>query len=424
MKRSEGGASTPEFVSGSEFNPRLVMLDGLAQARSEMSRIGADDAGISIMGGKSLSANIAVENLRPRAVHILKEEMLAAGGEAATPRSRLVDEEGSTEVLISGTLKQLRRVAKKLRMQPFGLRRLAVELEAVLDSRFRPEARYSTLTVGGHEWDLRDRTYLMGILNVTPDSFYDGGSYGSLEDARRKALEMEEWGADIIDVGGESTRPGSNPVTLQEEVGRTIPLIEDLAGRLEVPLSIDTYKAEVARRALDAGASMVNDVSGLRFDEGLTDLVADRGIPVIIMHMLGRPKVMQENPEYENLMGEIISFFRERADYAVSAGVDPGNIIIDPGIGFGKTLSHNLEIVRRIQELRSLPFPLLVGTSRKSFIGAVLDLPVDERLEGTAATVAFAIARGADMVRVHDVKEMSRVSRMADALVGKGSYMA
>jgi len=241
-----------------------------------------------------------------------------------------------------------------------------------------------------------------------------------MEKARERALEIASQGADIVDIGGESARPGAAPVSVDEETARTAPLIESLAREIGVPISIDTCKAEVAGRALDAGASMVNDISGLRFDAEMIPLLASRDVPVVIMHMQGTPRDMQEKPTYKDVVGEIIEFLRERADEAIRSGVDGDKIFVDPGIGFGKTVEHNLEIVRRLDEFQGLGFPLLLGTSRKSFIGAVLDRPAGERVLGTAATVAFAIARGVDMVRVHDVREMIDVVRMADAVAARG----
>lgn len=241
-----------------------------------------------------------------------------------------------------------------------------------------------------------------------------------MEKARRRALEMREAGVDMIDIGGESTRPGAEPLPLEEELRRTIPLIESLEGEIDVPISIDTYKSEVAGRALDAGASIINDITALRFDEKLAPLAARFGAPVILMHMQGEPRNMQENPRYEDVVGDISRFLRERAAAAVEAGIAPEKLLVDPGIGFGKTVEHNLEILRRIEEFRGLGYPLVLGTSRKRFIGAVLDRPVDQRLLGTAATVAFAVARGVDVVRVHDTEEMLEVVKMADAAAGKG----
>lgn len=261
----------------------------------------------------------------------------------------------------------------------------------------------------------------MGILNVTPDSFSNGGLYFNKEKAIEHALRMEEEGADIIDIGGESTRPGSEPVSVEEEIRRVIPVIEALKKRLRAPISIDTYKAPVARAALFTGASMVNDISGLRFDPEMPELVAEYQVPVVIMHIKGTPKDMQINPTYTALIPEIMDYLKEGIEIAVNAGVSPDKIIIDPGIGFGKTVEHNLEIIKRLSEFTSLGKPILLGPSRKSFIGKILgDLPITERLEGTASAVAIGILNGANIIRVHDVKAMLRVAKIADAI--KGEY--
>jgi dihydropteroate synthase len=266
--------------------------------------------------------------------------------------------------------------------------------------------------------ELGKRTLVMGILNVTPDSFSDGGRFLDRDAAVRHALAMARDGADIIDVGGESTRPGGEPVSVEEEIVRVVPVISELAARIERPISIDTYKSATAAAALDAGASMINDISGMAFDPEMRKLAAARRCPVILMHIKGTPRDMQKNPTYDDVIGEITHYLRQRILEAVQAGVDERMIIIDPGIGFGKAVRHNLEILRRLGELRSLGRPILVGVSRKSTIGQVLGgLPPEERLEGTAAAVAISIAGGASMVRVHDVKEMVRVARMTDAIL-------
>jgi dihydropteroate synthase len=273
------------------------------------------------------------------------------------------------------------------------------------------------LVVGEHILDFSEKTYIMGILNVTPDSFSDGGLYLDRDKAVTRALRMEDEGADIIDVGGESTRPGSEAVPVDEEIKRVVPVIEEVAKRVKVPISIDTYKSRVAELAIQAGASIVNDISGLRFDRRMPDVVARHGVAVVIMHIKGTPKDMQQNPTYTALIPEIIEYLRGGIMIARRAGVAEERIIIDPGIGFGKTVEHNLEIIRRLDEFTGLEKPILIGPSRKSFIGTTLGgLPVTERLEGTAAAVAIGIFNGANIVRVHDVREMARVARMADAI--------
>ncbi|MCK4323913.1 MAG: dihydropteroate synthase [Armatimonadetes bacterium] len=257
----------------------------------------------------------------------------------------------------------------------------------------------------------------MGIINMTPDSFAgDGLLQASTQVALQQAQELVAAGADIIDIGGESTRPGSTTTTPEEELQRVMPALTAIREAVSVPISIDTSKVEVAREALDAGADMINDVYALR-GEGMPALAADAGVPVTIMHMQGNPKDMQKNPTYEDLISEIYDFFAERIEAAVEAGICEQQIIIDPGFGFGKTVDHNLEIVRRLREFRSLGRPILLGPSRKSTIGKVLDRPVDQRLWGTAATCAAAIMNGADIIRVHDVAQMTEVARMTDAIV-------
>lgn len=257
----------------------------------------------------------------------------------------------------------------------------------------------------------------MGILNVTPDSFSDGGRFIRKDVAVNEALKMIDDGADIIDVGGESTRPGAEMVSIKEEIRRVVPVIEEITKRSDTPVSIDTYKARVAAAALSAGASMINDISGLRFDPAMPGLAANSSVPVVIMHIQGTPKSMQRNPHYKALIPEIIDYLREGISIARHAGIPDEKIIIDPGIGFGKTVAHNLEIINRLNEFAGFEKPILLGHSRKSFIGAILgDAPALDRLEGTAAAAAIGILNGADMIRVHDVKTMVRVAKIADAI--------
>jgi dihydropteroate synthase len=264
-------------------------------------------------------------------------------------------------------------------------------------------------------YDLFARTYIMGVLNVTPDSFSDGGMYYDSERAVRRGLEMVEEGADFIDVGGESSRPGTEPISTDEELRRVIPVIERLAKSVDIPISIDTYKSAVAVHGLDAGAAIVNDISGLHFDGELAGVVAKRNASIILMHIKGTPRTMQQNPTYENVIDEICSYLQEGIRSAQEAGIV--QIIVDPGIGFGKTLGHNLTILRKLREFRRFGIPVMVGPSRKSFIGAILDLPVGERVEGTLAALAVAVMNGANVVRVHDVKEMKRAAKVVDALM-------
>jgi dihydropteroate synthase len=262
-----------------------------------------------------------------------------------------------------------------------------------------------------------DPTKIMGILNVTQDSFSDGGLYFDKSAAINRAIQMVEEGADIIDIGGESTRPGSEPVHEEEELRRTIPVIEALVKEISVPISIDTYKSRIANRALEAGASMVNDISGLRFDPKMPEVIAYHKVPVVIMHIKGTPKDMQQNPVYEALIPEIMEYLSEGIQIAAKSGITEDKIIIDPGIGFGKTFEHNLDIINNLRTFTLLGKPILIGPSRKAFIGKILgDVPPADRREGTAAAVAISIFNGANIVRVHDVKEMVHVAKVADAI--------
>lgn len=258
------------------------------------------------------------------------------------------------------------------------------------------------------------RTYIMGILNVTPDSFSDGGRFFAQTDAVLHAFQMIKDKADLIDIGGESTRPGAEPISLDEEMRRVVPVIKKIRQKTKVPVSVDTYNSEVAREALKAGANIVNDITGLHGDSRMADVIAEAGASVVIMHMKGTPKDMQSDPRYDNLVEEIYDSLASAVEMARSRGIT--QIMIDPGIGFGKTADHNLELINRLDEFRAIGVPLLIGVSRKSFIGKILETPVEARLEGTAAAVTASILHGADVVRVHDVREMRRVALVADAI--------
>jgi dihydropteroate synthase len=278
-----------------------------------------------------------------------------------------------------------------------------------------PRPDYTIQYADGGTLELGGKTAVMGVINVTPDSFSDGGRHADSEVAIEAAAAMAGSGADIIDVGGESTRPGAAEVSATEEAARILPVIEGIKSRVGVRISVDTMKAEVARRALDAGADMINDVSGLR-DPGMLPLLVDGNVPVILMHMRGSPRTMQQATNYDDLLGELAAFLRQRAESAVAAGLSDDKIIIDPGVGFGKSVEGNLLILERLEVLQKVGKPILIGASRKSFIGAVLDRPVEERLEGSLAVAAWASASGAHIIRAHDVDATVRVVRMIDAI--------
>ena len=349
-----------------------------------------------------------------RAANLLKQEMLSKGGEAALTHGAADWSVERTDALLMGTLKQYRLLLAKLKLQPFGLARLGQELSALLDAQVPEELR-----LGPHRLPL-SRILVMGILNITPDSFSDGGRYSNVEQALKQGEEMVAQGADIIDVGGESTRPGHEPVSVDEELKRVMPVIERLTAELSVPISIDTNKVPVAAKALSAGVHLVNDVGGLASEDMLPQ-VTRNGAGLVIMH--GLKEHRREAPrDYPDLMGTLNDFLAQRLEQAIAAGVPRESIILDPGLGFGKHGKRNLTILARLGELTGLGQPLLVGSSRKGFIGEVLDVPVEEREEGTAATVALAIANGAHLIRVHNVKSMVRVARMTDAILAEKDH--
>jgi dihydropteroate synthase len=274
-----------------------------------------------------------------------------------------------------------------------------------------------TLNLRGRSFAWGDRTYIMGVLNVTPDSFSDGGKFNTTASALAQVQYLVDAGADIIDIGGQSTRPGAGEISLEEELNRVLPVLQALGANFPVPISVDTTRAAVARAAVKAGADMVNDISGGTFDPQMLSVVAELKVPIALMHSRGTPQTMQQLTEYGDLIGEIYQFLESRIAAASDCGVERSNIIIDPGIGFAKTYKQNLEILRRLSEFRSLGVPILVGPSRKSFIGHILNQPdPQERVWGTAAACSAAIARGADILRVHDVREMHDVCRVADAI--------
>lgn len=282
--------------------------------------------------------------------------------------------------------------------------------------RIREKKEFSPLIIGEKKFDFNRKTYVMGILNITPDSFSDGGSYDGVEDAVKRAHEMIEEGAHIIDIGGESSRPGADYVPEKEELERVLPVIKRLVEEVDIPISIDTYKAGVAKACIEAGAHIVNDISGFKGDPDMANTVAKLGVPCILMHMRGNSKTMQNNPTYVNLMLELKKELQESIDIALNAGVLRENIILDPGIGFGKNFNHNLELLNKLKELEEVGYPILMGASRKRFIGEILDAAPEERLEGSLAVAVVSAREGANILRVHDVAETVKVLKVTDAI--------
>lgn len=386
-----------------------VFIQNKEEARRCLEAIGASSAGIEYMVPKAVFRCIKIKDMESRAANLIKQEMLAKGGEAAVARNAALGQ-GHSDVLLMGTLKHYRYLIEKLKLQPFGLRQVAAEIEAILAALENRETAMDL--ANGKKLDIGQRTLIMGILNVTPDSFSDGGCYSDPDRAVKHALDMKQDGADIIDLGGASSRPDARIASADEELERILPVIKRLA-REDIIISVDTFRAEVARQALEHGAHLINDIGGLQMDPGLVEVLVKWQAPAILMH--NRLQINQGQP-YTDLIADILDELAASIDKAGQAGLAPEKIIIDPGIGFGKTPAENILIIKQLRTFKSLDKPLLLGTSRKRFIGHTLDLDVNERLEGSLATVAIGVMNGADIVRVHDVKASKRVALMTDAV--------
>jgi dihydropteroate synthase len=395
------------------FQARALSLSGPTAAEHELRRMGVDPGGIHRLVPKMRSHCIHIPRLQCRQANILKQEMLALGGDAAVARGSVACSVEASDAILVGTEKQLRLLSARLAQQPFGLPSLGEELAALLDRIATPPSLWRTAR---RDIPL-ERPLIMGILNITPDSFSDGGRYLDPARAVERAEQMKAEGADIIDIGGESTRPGAPAIAAQEEIDRVVPVISAISKSSSIPLSVDSWKGEVARRAMDAGAEIINDISGLTFAPSLAAVAAETGAGLVLMHTRGTPEGMQRDTVYDDLMAEVTEGLRDSVATALSAGIERERISIDPGIGFGKESQGNLELLRRLREFRSLGLPILVGTSRKSFIGAAIGREVDDRLFGTAATVALAVSHGASILRVHDVRAMRDVADMARAIM-------
>jgi dihydropteroate synthase len=379
---------------------------------------------ISGRGALAISLNGLTSGQTAALDNIIRSSDSGAGSDPApiifsSPQDAIAGKSPSAMVL-TGDPSRLRRLCSLLTSDHRISSSLSQKIYSLLDNYLRSDYK---IDCRAKVLDLGSRTHVMGILNVTPDSFSDGGQYADAGRALAHARDMAAAGADIIDIGGESTRPGAAPLAEEDELRRIIPLIERLSSELTVPISIDTYKSSVAKRAIEAGAAIVNDISGLRFSHDMANVVADSGAAVVIMHIKGTPRDMQQHPVYDDVVAEVMAYLEEGIEIAVKAGVDREKILIDPGIGFGKTLEHNLIILNRLEEFRALGRPIVLGTSRKKFIGTVLGVPVPEhRGDGTAATVALGIERGARVVRVHDVARIAQVAKMTDAIVMANQY--
>ncbi|OPZ79585.1 MAG: Dihydropteroate synthase [Actinobacteria bacterium ADurb.Bin444] len=391
--------------------PQVIVIHDLSEARRVMEGMAVSPPGVSIMDRKALFRVVRLKGLDVRAANILKQEMLSRGGEVAISRDVYEMRGGEAECLVMGTASQFERLLPKLKEQPFGLRAVGESVAAALahfDQR-HPTCHACLASA--------DRPMVMGVLNVTPDSFSDGGDYFDADAAIARAWEMVEEGADLIDVGAESTRPWSEGVGVEEELSRLLPVLRALGGELPVPISVDTSKAAVASAALDAGARIINDITALRADPEMVAVVRDAGCPVILAHMKGTPGTMQEHPEYDNVVEEVYAFLAERLNWAVDQGVAEANLLVDPGIGFGKSTEHNLALLRQLRGLRCLGRPVVLGASRKAFLGRLLGIEEPkERSVGTLVTTALAALEAVDIVRVHNVRDNVQAVRVVQAL--------
>jgi dihydropteroate synthase len=411
------GTNEPTITPAGQRTPiglsaPLVRVFSLSMGEDLVDELGS----LGIAGGTSpmqTLAQVAVKLLVPSAWRTTVAQIVADfPGLTVYTQPRGIQEYA---LLVIGPLATVQACANALSAAEEAMAPLAMQLLNQLAYTY-PRV-YHTFACGGRWLDFSVKTGIMGILNVTPDSFYDGGRYLDPQAAVDRAHQMVAEGADIIDIGGQSSRPGSEPVSESEEADRVLPVVKTVAGSVSAMISVDTYRAALARAALDAGAHLINDVSALRFDPALLGVVAEHHAALILMHMQGMPRTMQLNPSYEALIDEVFAFLQGRLEAAKAGGITAEQLLIDPGIGFGKGARHNLELLRKLHHFHALGQPLVIGTSRKAFIGWILGAEVNERLEGTAATVAAAILRGADIVRVHDVLAMARVARMTDAIV-------
>lgn len=389
---------------------RQRYFDSLEDAKKAFAEIGCDEAGIEIMKEKACFHALEVGDISLRAAIILKQEMMALGGEVVVSREVMALKLEKTNVILLGTQKQYTKLWQKLAQQPFGCKEIALLLKEYLDQQ--------KISRQNQEWKIGnkllsfEKPMIMGIVNITPDSFSDGGKFLNADAAIQHAKRLVAEGADILDLGAESTKPGSDHITEEEELKRLLPVLDALLNNeeIKIPISIDTYKPKVAEVCLKRGAHILNDITGMQ-NPKMREIAAQYHVPVIIMHMQGAPKTMQENPQYKDVVAEIIDFLEQQIRICKAEGIT--QIICDPGIGFGKTVGHNLEILKRLKEFEILNTPLLIGTSRKSFIGKTVGGNPDDRLEGTIASNVVAYLNGASIFRVHDVKECKRALDLA-----------
>ena len=381
--------------------------------KQAMRDIQVDPYGIDIMWPKAVNYIIKLNALSNIAANILKQEMLSFGAEAALARGALTGKTKKTDILLIGNLAQFRKLTGKLKSQPFGLEKLSIELDNAINNY---QDNSFLVAAGRYKLNLSASAHIMGIINITPDSFSgDGLNNYPISKIIDYAQKLVEEGADILDIGGESSRPGAKPVSSKVELARVIPVIKALDKKVKLPISIDTYKPDVAKRALDNGAVILNDISGLR-NSKMAKLASKYKAAVIIMHMKGTPLNMQKNAKYLSVVDEIIEYLGSSINMAQAAGVKREKIIVDPGLGFGKTVEQNLEILKNLNSFKALGRPILVGPSRKSFIGKILNERPENRVYGSVSSALSAVKEGAKIVRVHDVKAVKQALKIEEAI--------
>ncbi|MCX7039038.1 MAG: dihydropteroate synthase [Spirochaetes bacterium] len=394
----------------SDTNAHPIDISSAGDLKRHLGEIDLADGDIEKTADQFLYSTIKLEGVDTRAANLMKTCIETLGGALAMRKEAEEFTVRETDLIISGSRRTLLLLATRLRGEPFGLDGIAAEIDACISSGAR------LMSWGSRVLDFTRKTYVMGILNCTPDSFYPASRNETLREAMKSAREMIGAGVDIIDVGGESSRPGSDPIELEEEIRRVIPVVQAVRRESDIMVSVDTRRREIAERALDAGADIINDISGLKRNEELARLLARRKVPVVLMHMRGTPKTMQKQVSYKNTMSEILRELQPSIAAALSAGIAPDMIIVDPGIGFGKRAQDNLRIIRELASLKSLNFPILIGLSRKGFIGEVLDRPVEKRLIGTVTANTLAIINGANIIRVHDVGDAVEMVKIIDSV--------
>lgn len=398
----------------SSYLYKITTPQELAQA---VMRVGADPRSIPFFNSKREILSLFISDVDTRAANVLKQEMLSRDGDVIVHKNSIDRQIDKTDIILLGTKKQYGLLSSKLEQMPYwGLETIKAQLDEFLTSFFIGKW---TIPLPGHKHlALGNATIIMGIMNLTEDSFYPASRIDSDTELRNRAIGMVKNGAVILDIGAESTRPGAEKVSLDQEMGKIIPAIRVLRESLpDTILSVDTYKSEVAREAVLEGAHIINDISGMTYDSAMAEVIANSGAGVIINHVKGTPSDMQDNPVYEDILGELTDHFRERIDFSLRSGIAPNSIILDPGIGFGKRMSDNLLILKHLTALKGLGFPIMIGHSRKSFLGTINQQPDPEnRLEGTLAISALCAFQDVQIIRVHDIEKNMRVINTINAV--------